>query len=55
MVDRQGDVSCYNYDACACAESLGVRRDAAVHPDGIRTVHSLTSRYSKYSMFSACV
>ena len=42
-------------DSCACAKFLGARPVAVPHPETIRRVHSLTTLYSKYLMFSVWV
>jgi hypothetical protein len=41
-VHRQGYDFCCSCDACACAEFRDARRVAAIHPESIPTVHSLT-------------
>jgi len=53
-VHRQIDAACYENDTRARAR-LRFERVATTHPASIRTVHSLTTRYSKCLMFSVCV
>lgn len=51
---RPGVESCYKWYRCACTRFRG-KCVATTHPQSIRTVQSLNTRYSKPLKFSVCV
>jgi hypothetical protein len=55
VVRRPRDDPCLKCDRCACARYRNEWRVATTHPESIRTVHWLATRYSKYLVFSVCV